>query len=88
MIIEIFEMINRHISSIPKSAYLHIPFCRRRCFYCDFAVSVVGDRRRGENSTWIQQYVEVLCEEITQTPVTDQPLETIFLAGELLRCYR
>ncbi|MFY7803876.1 MAG: radical SAM family heme chaperone HemW [Limnoraphis robusta] len=74
-------MINRHISSIPKSAYLHIPFCRRRCFYCDFAVSVVGDRRRGENSTWIQQYVEVLCEEITQTPVTDQPLETIFFGG-------
>ncbi len=74
-------MVNSFIPSISRSAYLHIPFCRRRCFYCDFAVSVVGDRKRGENSTWIQQYVEVLCEEITQAPVTDRPLETIFFGG-------
>ncbi|ERT09465.1 radical SAM superfamily protein [Lyngbya aestuarii BL J] len=74
-------MVNSPIFSIPTSAYLHIPFCRRRCYYCDFAVSVVGDRKRGENSTWIQQYVDVLCEEITQAPVEDQPLETIFFGG-------
>ncbi|MDY7021626.1 MAG: radical SAM family heme chaperone HemW, partial [Cyanobacteriota bacterium] len=74
-------MVNSPIALIARSAYLHIPFCRRRCYYCDFAVAVVGDRRRGENSTWIQQYVEVLCEEITQVTATDQPLETIFFGG-------
>jgi oxygen-independent coproporphyrinogen-3 oxidase len=64
------------------SAYLHIPFCRRRCFYCDFAVSVVGDRKQGENSGTISRYVEALCREIEITvPTSDRPLETVFLGG-------
>jgi len=67
----------------PKSVYLHIPFCRRRCFYCDFAVTVVGDRKHGDNSTMIQDYVDVLCQEISQEslifPATS--LNTIFFGG-------
>lgn len=69
------------ISGIASSAYVHIPFCRRRCFYCDFPVSVVGDRLRGETSGTISQYVEVLCQEIAITPVFGQPLKTIFFGG-------
>ncbi|MBN3873804.1 radical SAM family heme chaperone HemW [Nostoc sp. JL33] len=69
------------ISGIASSAYVHIPFCRRRCFYCDFPVSVVGDRLRGETSGTISQYVEVLCEEIAITPAFGQPLKTIFFGG-------
>ena len=66
---------------IPSSAYVHIPFCRRRCFYCDFPVFVVGDRSRGENSGTIAEYVEVLCQEIRIAPIYGQPLETIFFGG-------
>lgn len=67
---------------MPTAAYVHIPFCRRRCFYCDFPVSVVGDRRHGENSGTIGQYVKALCDEIRLTPVEiDRPLETVFFGG-------
>jgi len=66
---------------MPRSAYLHIPFCRRRCYYCDFPVSVVGDRTWGEDSGTIIQYVRKLCEEIKVTSVSDRPLETIFFGG-------
>lgn len=67
--------------SIPSSAYVHIPFCRRRCYYCDFPVSVVGDRKRGDNFAPIQEYVEVICQEISITKSFCQPLETIFFGG-------
>ncbi|GAB1541013.1 radical SAM family heme chaperone HemW [Scytonema sp. NUACC21] len=69
------------VSSIPTSAYVHIPFCRRRCFYCDFPISVVGDRLRGETSGTISQYVEVLCQEISLTPPLGQKLQTVFFGG-------
>ena len=38
--------------------YLHIPFCRQKCFYCDF-VSYAG------RSEWMKPYVEALRKEIT-----------------------
>lgn len=73
------------------SVYIHIPFCRRRCYYCDFPVSVVGDknpitgdRMNGSNSGTIAQYVEFLCQEIRQqvpVPTSRKPLNTIFFGG-------
>lgn len=68
-------------SITPSSAYIHIPFCRRRCYYCDFPVSVVGDKATGSTSGTIAQYVEVLCQEIKATPASGYALETVFLGG-------
>ena len=65
----------------PDAAYVHIPFCRRRCFYCDFPISVVGDTRRGENSGTIAQYITQLCAEIRRTPNLGTPLQTVFFGG-------
>lgn len=67
--------------SIPSSAYVHIPFCRRRCYYCDFPVSVVGDRLRGDTSGTISHYVEMLFREIAITRALGQPLKTVFFGG-------
>ncbi|MDJ0531248.1 MAG: radical SAM family heme chaperone HemW [Xenococcaceae cyanobacterium MO_207.B15] len=65
----------------PTAAYLHIPFCRRRCYYCDFAISVVGDRPLTDNSNIVTDYINYLCQEIRATPETDTPLQTIFFGG-------
>ncbi len=67
--------------SIPNSAYVHIPFCRRRCYYCDFPVSIVGDLLRGDTSGTISQYTEKLCQEIAVTPRVSQSLKTVFFGG-------
>jgi len=69
------------IINISTAAYIHIPFCRRRCYYCDFPISVVGDKANGENSGSISQYVDVLCQEIAIAPSWGKPLETVFFGG-------
>ncbi len=66
----------------PLAAYLHIPFCRRRCFYCDFPVYVVGDKRSGENSHFIPTYLTALEREIQLSPRSPSgPLTTVFFGG-------
>jgi putative oxygen-independent coproporphyrinogen III oxidase len=66
---------------LPTAAYIHIPFCRRRCYYCDFPVFVVGDRANGANSGNIQLYVDRLAQEIATQVNYHRPLETIFFGG-------
>ena len=66
---------------LPTAAYIHIPFCRRRCYYCDFPVFVVGDRQNGATSGNIQLYVEQLGREIAAQINYQQPLTTIFFGG-------
>lgn len=40
--------------------YLHIPFCRQKCYYCDFpSLSLAGGREK-----LMKPYVEALCKDI------------------------
>jgi oxygen-independent coproporphyrinogen-3 oxidase len=64
----------------PRSAYLHIPFCHRRCFYCDFPVVPLGDRSDGAHSASIATYLVQLRGEIAASP-PGPPLSTVYLGG-------
>ena len=67
----------------PRSAYVHIPFCHRRCFYCDFPVVPLGDRADGaggSGSASIAAYLELLQREISTAP-PGPPLSTVYLGG-------
>ena len=67
----------------PRSAYLHIPFCHRRCYYCDFAVVPLGDRARadgGPGSQSILDYLTLLHREIAAA-AGGPPLSTVYIGG-------
>ena len=66
---------------VPTAIYLHIPFCRRRCYYCDFPISVVGDKQGKTASFMIDEYIAALVRDIQLTPSFGQPIETIFFGG-------
>ena len=57
----------------PKSVYIHVPFCRHRCGYCDFTLLAGRD-------DLIESYLTALERELDS--VTDSmELETLFLGG-------
>ena len=68
----------------PRSAYLHIPFCHRRCFYCDFPVVPLGDHAAATagapGSASIAAYLELLQAEIAASPA-GPPLSTVYVGG-------
>ena len=56
--------------------YIHIPFCVRKCLYCDFLSAPASDETR-------EQYVQALCREIREErkSYVNYKIETIFLGG-------
>ncbi|GER42905.1 oxygen-independent coproporphyrinogen IIIoxidase [Striga asiatica] len=67
----------------PKSAYVHLPFCRRRCHYCDFPIIALGSDQNtsGRDDPRISSYIGTLCREIEATASSGQSLGTVFLGG-------
>ncbi len=59
---------------VPYSIYLHIPFCRHRCAYCDF------NTYAGQEAL-IPDYVEALLAEIESLKSPHLPVHTVFFGG-------
>ena len=68
----------------PASAYLHLPFCRKRCHYCDFPILALGSSAQVDDDPRIVNYIDVLSREIVATQVEMSqcvPLKTVFFGG-------
>ncbi len=55
--------------------YLHIPFCKSRCSYCDFATDVY------RSDQIVERYVNALCAEISGTTGETFAVDTIYFGG-------
>jgi oxygen-independent coproporphyrinogen III oxidase len=56
--------------------YIHIPFCKSRCSYCDFATDVF------KNAETVGRYVDALCAEIQNSKFKIQnSIETVYFGG-------
>ncbi|KAI4336273.1 hypothetical protein L6164_014818 [Bauhinia variegata] len=73
------------VLSPPTSAYIHLPFCRKRCHYCDFTIVALGSASTQlDDDPRVLNYIQLLCREINATKVefdTKPPLETVFFGG-------
>ena len=65
------------------AAYVHIPFCRRKCRYCDFVVHAIGSRN--STDSLMTGYAEGVCREVRATARLQQgpqgPLRTVYVGG-------
>lgn len=55
------------------SLYIHIPFCKQKCFYCDFPSYASIDYLR-------EDYVKALCKEIEEKAI-NYKIKSIFIGG-------
>ena len=55
--------------------YLHIPFCKRRCIYCDFFSTTQSEKKTA--------YVSSLCRELEMRKdyIGGETIETIYFGG-------
>lgn len=55
--------------------YLHIPFCKKRCIYCDFFSSTRNEKKA--------TYIEALCQELElrRDYLDEERIETIYFGG-------
>lgn len=61
------------VFAAPRAAYVHVPFCRHRCGYCNFTLIAGRD-------DLIERYLNALERELAQLGAP-RPVDTLFLGG-------
>ena len=63
--------------SLPSSLYVHLPWCIKKCPYCDFNSHVNGSYEERK------KYIHILLKDITMEGkrFSDAMLKTIFIGG-------
>ena len=58
----------------PRHLYIHVPFCARRCSYCDFSIAVRAN-------TPVEEFTRALRTELATGVIQDSVLDTVYLGG-------
>jgi oxygen-independent coproporphyrinogen-3 oxidase len=61
---------------LPRHLYVHVPFCARRCSYCDFSIAV-------RSTTPVEEFVTALRTEmdVLRPELEGATLDTVYLGG-------
>ena len=72
-----FAPVNSFLRSLPPVAgiYIHIPFCRQACYYCDFHFSINLSGRTELVNALVREI------EIQKTYLGSEPIETLYFGG-------
>ncbi|MCA9776113.1 MAG: radical SAM family heme chaperone HemW [Candidatus Eremiobacteraeota bacterium] len=63
------------MNDLTPALYMHVPYCRSRCTYCDFNAYQLND----EPSTAFSDYTDALLADIRNSPA--RPVSTVFWGG-------
>lgn len=62
------------INNIIKGIYIHIPFCKEICYYCDFVKVYYNEKI-------VDEYLEALANEISNYTIDYVTIESIYIGG-------
>jgi len=65
-------------SAETRALYIHIPFCRKRCSFCNFF-------ENGAKPSRVTKYVDTLCKQLADAATTQfvlsKPFDTVYIGG-------